>query len=166
MSAIERFCAFCGRPFDAPESGWPKDCACGEITFRNPIPVVNVMMPLREDGRTGLLVIQRGIEPCLGGWAFPGGYMELGETWQEAAARELFEETSLVVLPESLSVFHVDVNARRNRILIMVLAPLRQGMPFVPTNPEVSGARCIFEPEPLCFPPHTEAAEMFFARGS
>jgi 8-oxo-dGTP diphosphatase len=42
-----------------------------------------------------VLLIQRGIEPYKGKWAFPGGFMKLDETAEECAKRELEEETGL-----------------------------------------------------------------------
>ncbi|HET9320696.1 MAG TPA: NUDIX hydrolase, partial [Bryobacteraceae bacterium] len=48
-----------------------------------------------ENGRT--LLIRRGSEPLLGEWSIPGGMLELGETLEEGVAREILEETGLVV---------------------------------------------------------------------
>jgi ADP-ribose pyrophosphatase len=45
---------------------------------------------------------QRGLDPFRGLWAFPAGFMECGESIQQAAARELFEETRLRVDPAKL----------------------------------------------------------------
>jgi 8-oxo-dGTP diphosphatase len=42
-----------------------------------------------------VLLIERGIEPFKGRWAFPGGFVNMDETTEEGAIRELFEETSL-----------------------------------------------------------------------
>ena len=50
---------------------------------------------LDDDGR--LLMIQRGTEPDRGRWSLPGGRVELGETDEEAAVREVREETGLDV---------------------------------------------------------------------
>jgi len=58
-------------------------------------PMVGVGGVIIENGRT--LLIRRGSEPLLGEWSIPGGMLELGETLEEGVARELLEETGLVV---------------------------------------------------------------------
>lgn len=56
-------------------------------------PKVGVGAVVVRDGR--VLLIRRGIPPSEGLWAIPGGSLELGETLQEGAERELFEETGI-----------------------------------------------------------------------
>ncbi len=58
-------------------------------------PRVGVGAIVIKDGR--VLLVKRGIEPSKGLWAIPGGSVELGETLQEAAEREIMEETGLVI---------------------------------------------------------------------
>jgi|SRR5215469_5852515 len=58
-------------------------------------PVVGVGGVVIENGRA--LLIKRGSEPLLGQWSIPGGTLEIGESLQEGVARELLEETGLVV---------------------------------------------------------------------
>lgn len=57
-------------------------------------------LPLDDSGRVHL--VRRGIEPGYGGWAYPGGFLEIDETAEEGAARETFEETGLRVEPTEL----------------------------------------------------------------
>ncbi len=58
-------------------------------------PVVGVGGVVIDEGRA--LLVRRGSEPLRGQWSIPGGSLELGETLQEGVARELLEETGLVV---------------------------------------------------------------------
>ena len=53
-----------------------------------------------HEGR--VLLVQRGREPAKGQWSLPGGLIDLGETLPEAVAREVLEETGLVVEPVEL----------------------------------------------------------------
>jgi 8-oxo-dGTP diphosphatase len=67
-------------------------------------PVVGVGGVIIDEGRA--LLIRRGSEPLRGEWSIPGGTLELGETLAEGVARELLEETGLVVrVLEQIEVF-------------------------------------------------------------
>ena len=68
------FCHNCGAPYDTLV--WPRQClSCGNFTYKNPTPVAVLLQPVDD----GLLVVKRGIDPGMGLWALPGGYMDLGE---------------------------------------------------------------------------------------
>lgn len=72
---------------------------CGWINYRNPLPVVSCLV---SDPKGDVLLIKRGIEPCIGSWALAGGFMEIDETPEEAGKRELEEETGLKGKPGRL----------------------------------------------------------------
>ncbi|MCA9855008.1 MAG: NUDIX hydrolase, partial [Dehalococcoidia bacterium] len=72
---------------------------CGFVHYLNPRPVAGV---IPVDARGDLLLVRRAIEPRIGTWVFPGGYMDVGETAEEAAARETMEEANLPVSELSL----------------------------------------------------------------
>lgn len=62
--------------------------------YRNPVPTVDIIIEIqREDGKKGIVLIKRKNPPH--GWALPGGFVDYGETLEEAAVREAKEETSL-----------------------------------------------------------------------
>lgn len=65
--------------------------SCGYIHYVNPLPSVGIIAV--KDGKC--LLIKRGKEPGKGHWAPPSGFVEIGETLEDAAARELLEETGL-----------------------------------------------------------------------
>lgn len=97
--AASRFCMHCGQRLTTavPEGDTKRRLVCldcGFVHYLNPRPVAGVI-PVREDGR--LLLVRRTIEPRAGAWVFPGGFMDLGETAEEAAARETMEEARLAV---------------------------------------------------------------------
>ncbi len=66
---------------------------CGEKIkdYRNPFPTVDIIIELDS----GIILIERKNEPF--GWALPGGFVDYGETLEDAAVREALEETSLHV---------------------------------------------------------------------
>jgi ADP-ribose pyrophosphatase YjhB (NUDIX family) len=91
-----RFCHQCGGPLrerlvDGEDRPRLVCDQCGFIHYVNPKIVVGAI-PERA-GR--VLLMRRGIEPRFGTWTFPGGFMEIDETAEEAALRETEEEVGL-----------------------------------------------------------------------
>ncbi len=72
--------------------------ACGTIHYENPLNVVGTV-PYWEDK---VLLCKRNIEPRFGKWTLPAGFMELGETTLEGAARETDEEAGAQVEMQGL----------------------------------------------------------------
>lgn len=80
-------------------------CAdCGHIAYENPKVVVGSV--ITSGG--AVLMCRRAIEPRLGFWTLPAGYLEHGETLEEGAAREAWEEAQAdIVLDGILGVFSI-----------------------------------------------------------
>jgi ADP-ribose pyrophosphatase YjhB (NUDIX family) len=95
-------CRHCGAVLQAltfPDGRSREQCGrCGAIAWRNPAPVG--MALIEQDGR--LLLIRRAADPLAGYWAPPAGYVECGESVEEAVAREVREETGLDIALEGL----------------------------------------------------------------
>jgi len=63
--------------------------------YPRPALTVDIIIFLKEKKDTKILLIQRGRYPFEGCWALPGGFADMNETLEEAAKRELQEETGL-----------------------------------------------------------------------
>ncbi len=104
------FCNACGKPVEhrVPDGdNLPRHIcpACGHIQYFNPRMIVGCI-PEWEDGR--ILMCKRNIGPRLGLWTFPAGFLELGETSAQGAAREAREESlAEVEVGELLAVINV-----------------------------------------------------------
>jgi len=93
-----RFCPRCGGGLDrrVVKANEPKRLvcqACSFIFYQDPKVVAGTVFTL--DG--GIVLLKRGVEPALGKWVFPGGYVDRGESVQDAAVRETKEESQLDV---------------------------------------------------------------------
>ena len=69
-----------------------------EYTYKYPRPAVTAdCVVITNEPQPKVLLIQRGADPYKGAWAFPGGFMNMDETTEQCAIRELEEETGLKV---------------------------------------------------------------------
>ena len=75
--------------------------------FRNPLPTVDIIIELKDKG---IVLIRRKNPPH--GWAIPGGFVDYGESLEDAAVREAREETSLNV--ELIRQFHTYSDPKRD----------------------------------------------------
>lgn len=160
------YCSFCGAPH-TPNSHFPRTCqGCGNITYRNPQPIIAVAVPIIENEKTGLLVIRRGWTGFGGGeLALPGGFIEYGETWQRAAVREVREETNVLIDSTSLTLLNVHSVQNGRRIVIACQAsPVVAPLPKFAPNEEILARAVLFTPQPLIFDSHTEILMAFFAK--
>ncbi len=104
-----RFCYRCGGLLDWVNSSGderPRQICtlCGRIQYRNAKPCAGALV--EEHGR--LLLVRRAIEPYLGCWDIPGGFLEVDEHPEAGAIREVREETGLEIEPIELFGIYVD----------------------------------------------------------
>jgi ADP-ribose pyrophosphatase YjhB (NUDIX family) len=78
---------------------------------------------------------RRAFEPATGQWAVPTGYLELGETLEEGAARETREETGVVVSPADLELCSV-INMTSIRQVAIIFRIVLNELPATQPGPE------------------------------
>jgi ADP-ribose pyrophosphatase YjhB (NUDIX family) len=89
------YCHFCGNRLITKfvEGNHRFFCnACRTPIYQNPVPANCVVV---INGENELLLVKRSVEPKVGFWCLPGGFMELNEHPEASALRELKEETGL-----------------------------------------------------------------------
>lgn len=154
-------CSYCGERFDQGQP-WPRTCSnCSNISYVNPLPVAVILVPTD----CGLVLIRRGIDPGRGQWALPGGYIHLDETWQEAGAREVREETGIAIHPRNIEDFIVR-SAPDGALLVFGVAPLMAAAelpPFFPSEEALERTLAPTPPPDMAFCLHRQALERYRA---
>lgn len=162
MALRDSHCSFCGAAFDAGAS-WPRRCdACGNTSYKNPLPVAVLVLEVSTAEGAGALLIRRNIPPA-GRLALPGGFIDHGESWQHAAARELSEEAQVTLDPGAVRELCV-VSAPDGTLLVFGTA--RYDAPSLPpfvANDEVSERLVVTRPVELAFAIHTQVLHDWFA---
>ena len=118
-----KFCSQCGKPVSqrVPEGdNRPRHVCdhCDTIHYQNP-NIVTGTLPVWEDK---VLLCKRAIEPRYGLWTLPAGFMENGETMEEAAARESIEEANANI--ELQDIYTIISLPHVNQVYIMYRARL------------------------------------------
>lgn len=87
-----------------------------EDRYKNPVPTVDIIIemyePDNQDSKTNKIVLIDRKNPPYG-WAIPGGFVDYGETLEQAATREAYEETGLKV--ELIRQFHTYSDPARDK---------------------------------------------------
>ncbi len=93
---------------------------CGHVAYENPKIVVGSVVAEGDS----VLLCRRAIEPRLGFWTLPAGYMEMGETVEEGARREAWEEArARIALDGVLAVYSI---ARLGQVQVIFRARMEQ----------------------------------------
>jgi ADP-ribose pyrophosphatase YjhB (NUDIX family) len=116
---------------------------------RSPVPTVDIIIEVkRKNGQEGIILIKRKNPPY--GWALPGGFVDYGESLEDAAVREAKEETSLDVrLKGQLHTYSDPKRDPRQHTISTVYVAAAQGKPKAEDDAREIG---IFTEEEINFP--------------
>lgn len=122
-------------------------CGFAVKQYRNPFPAVDIIIELEG----GIVLIERRNEPF--GWALPGGFVDYGESLENAAVREALEETSLEISNLRLLGCYSDpVRDRRMHIISTVFIAKGGGIPHAADDAQnLATFTQASLPENLCF---------------
>ncbi|HIJ81504.1 MAG TPA: NUDIX hydrolase [Desulfuromonadales bacterium] len=122
---------------------------CGAVVhkYRNPFPAVDIIIEMGD----GIILIDRKNEPA--GWALPGGFVDYGESLEDAARREAFEETSVTVSDLKLLGCYSDPERdSRRHIISTVFVATGHGIPRAEDDAKgLDVFKLDSLPETLCF---------------
>ena len=155
-----RFCPRCGQPADVDFPRSIRCPHCGYGAYYNPKPVA-AAIPVTAAGE--IVLLKRGFDPGKDLWTFPGGFVDLGESVEEAARREVREEIEVdVELTDVVGVY----SRSDDRVVLIVFAAKIQDEPQ--TTPEALQVEA-FAPDEipwqeLAFWSTTNALKDFLAR--
>lgn len=161
MASDYTYCHRCGSRMgraDVAGRQRPKCDECGAVVFLDPKVAVVVVASLDDK----ILMVKRDIEPMFGKWAFPSGFVDRFEVVEEAAVREVEEETTVKVRLDGL----LGVYSRRGdqTIVVAYAATILSGDPTAAD--ETQDARLFPEDAlpPLVFPHDEKIIEAWEGR--
>ena len=163
-----KHCHACGGPllYRLPDDGDTRERAictlCHTVHYENPLNVVGTVASWGDDGAQ-VLLCKRNIEPRLGKWTLPAGFMELGESSAEGAARETVEEAGATF--EMLGLFAVMNVVRVGQLHLVYRARLTSTV--FDFGYESQAAQLFTEADipwdELAFKTNRQALELYFA---
>lgn len=133
---------------------------CERFYYSNPVPAACCIVTSGDS----LLLVQRAVEPCRGEWTLPGGFVEVGETTEEAVLRELYEETGLH--GQGLQLLGVSTQPSKMTGAVMVLGYrvlAWEGEPEARSDALAFGFFSKAERPPLAFQAHRDLLAIFDA---
>ena len=153
------YCSFCGAPIDLMfhEGRERHVCkACGHVVYINPIPAAcQVVLNRRK-----VLLTLRAVDPKKGMWCLPGGFIEWGESPEDTAKRELFEETGITAEELSLIGIYSSISGiHRHVLLLAYYVPKWTGEPVAGDDADDVKLFAFDEIPPLAFKVHRQVLD-------
>ncbi len=118
------YCPECGQALTPKEDGdkiSPHCDNCERFYYHNPIPVTTCIV---VNSNNEILLTRRAVEPRIGEWCLPGGFMELKETPEKCATRELKEETGLKAKEDEIELLGICAHPSRSLGSVLVISYL------------------------------------------
>lgn len=132
---------------------------CEFVHWDNPKPVTATLVPMNG----GLVLVKRKFEPYIGDWCLPGGFIESLEHPAESAAREVLEETGLIVGNARL----IDAGSPGHGVNVIIMFYVAEPMGgSLVAGDDASEVGCFSEkelPSNIAFELHREMVRRFFA---
>lgn len=160
----KNFCPYCGKRLTekAVEGRFRLFCErCRQPIYENPVPAACVVL---IDSEQKILLVKRSVQPKIGQWCLPGGFMELGEKPEQAALRELQEETGLKGRIETLlGVTSSPSDAYDTVLMVGFLVKQYTGIPIPGDD---ASDLAYFDPTrlpPVAFQSHRYFIQIFYA---
>ncbi|MFW6052459.1 MAG: NUDIX domain-containing protein [Desulfosalsimonas sp.] len=158
------FCPYCGhRLSEKFVEGRNRDfCpSCETTLYDNPVPATCVVV---TDEKNRVLLVKRNVEPKIGWWCLPGGFLETRETPEHGALRELYEETGLTGKTDMLLGIMTGAGKKYETIMMMgFLVRSYSGTPVAGDDAEEVGW---FDPDRLpeiAFASHRSFIRIYYA---
>lgn len=157
------YCPLCGHVL---QIGWIESrnrsfCPqCRFVHYENPLPTVVVLGVLEQQ----ILLIKRGIEPRQGLWTLPSGFIEKGESPEDACLRELAEESGMSgSIHKLLGVYHAHSQLYGDLISLVYQVNLKPGQPVAGDDAEDAALVPISQVTDLGFAAFNQAFRKFIA---
>lgn len=158
-------CPQCANSLKLTDIGGKDRLACLEngcdfVHWDNPKPVTATL--ITTEG--GLVLVKRKFEPFVGDWCLPGGFIEATEHPEESAAREVLEETGLIVRVDKL--VGASAPGRGINVIILFYSATALGGDLIAGDDasDVGAFRTTLDlPENICFALHREMIERYYS---
>ena len=157
-------CYYCGNRLTRKyvEGGNRLFCeTCRTPIYENPIPATCLVV---VDAEKGVVLVKRDVAPKKGYWCLPGGFIELGESPEQGALRELREETGLNGRIDKLLGVTADKSGQYGNVLMVGYLVKRFSGSLTPGDDAADVAN--FQPEKLpeiAFSSHRHFLEVYYA---